>query len=93
LRKQYPDSLYLFPGHKGPSISERGIHDVVAQAGREAGLAFPVHPHMLRHGCGYALINKGTDVRVIQSYMGHVSIQSTVRYTHVDHSQFNGLWE
>jgi Phage integrase family len=44
-------------------------------------MPFKVHPHMLRHATGYALANKGTDTRTLQAYLGHRSIQSTVRYT------------
>ena len=39
-------------------------------------MPFKVHPHMLRHACGYALANKGTDTRTLQAYLGHRSIQS-----------------
>ena len=46
-----------------------------------AGLPFPVHTHMLRHGCGYALANAGHDTRAIQAWLGHANIQHTVRYT------------
>jgi site-specific recombinase XerD len=44
-------------------------------------LPFLVHPHQLRHACGYALANKGTDTRTLQAYLGHKNIQHTVRYT------------
>ena len=47
--------------------------------GDEAKLPFKVHPHMLRHATGFALANKGTDTRTLQAYLGHRSIQSTVR--------------
>ena len=40
-------------------------------------MPFKVHPHMLRHACGYALANNGTDTRTLQAYLGHRSIQST----------------
>ena len=43
-------------------------------------MPFKVHPHMLRRSTGYALANKGTDTRTLQAYLGHRSIQSTVRY-------------
>ena len=36
-----------------------------------------IHPHMLRHGAGYALINDGVDVRLVQEFLGHASITST----------------
>jgi integrase len=44
-------------------------------------MAFPIHPHMLRHACGFKLANDGVDTRTIQAYLGHKSIQHTVRYT------------
>src|SRR5947207_2500205 len=46
-----------------------------------AKMPFPVHPHMLRHGCGYALANAGHDTRALQAWLGHKNIQHTVRYT------------
>jgi len=46
-----------------------------------AKMPFPIHPHMLRHGCGYALANAGHDTRRLQAYLGHKNIQHTVRYT------------
>jgi site-specific recombinase XerD len=45
-------------------------------------MQFPIHPHMLRHGCGYALANAGHDTRRLQAYLGHKNIQHTVRYLH-----------
>jgi hypothetical protein len=44
-------------------------------------MPFAVHPHMLRHGCGYALANAGHDTRALQAWLGHKNIQHTVRYT------------
>jgi len=52
-----------------------------------------VHPHMLRHACGYYLANKGVDTRTIQAYLGHKNIQHTVRYTELAPDRFNGLWD
>jgi type 1 fimbriae regulatory protein FimB/type 1 fimbriae regulatory protein FimE len=52
---------------------------MVERAGRGAKLGFKVHPHMLRHACGYALANKGHDTRALQAYLGHHNIQHTVR--------------
>jgi hypothetical protein len=44
-------------------------------------MAFPIHSHMLRRGCGYALANARHDTRAIQAWMGHKNIRHTVRYT------------
>jgi len=55
-------------------------------------LAFPVHPHMLRHACGYKLANDGQDTRALQHYLGHRNIQHTVRYTELAVDRFKGFW-
>ena len=62
------------------------------RAGIEAKLPFKAHPHMLRHATGFALANKGTDTRTLQAYLGHRSIQSTVRYTELAPGRFKNLW-
>ena len=56
-----------------------GLPKMVERAGIEAKIGFKVHPHMLRHTAGFVLANKGTDTRTLQGYLGHRSIQSTVR--------------
>ena len=54
---------------------------------------FPVHPHMLRHACGYKLANDGQDTRAVQHYLGHKNIQHTVRYTELSPERFKSFWE
>jgi len=61
--------------------------------GPDAQLPLHVHPHMLRHACGFTLANKGTDTRTIQAYLGHRSIQHTVRYTELAPGRFQGLFD
>jgi type 1 fimbriae regulatory protein FimB len=65
----------------------------VRVTGERAGVGFHVHPHMLRHGCGYALANRGYDLRVIQDYLGHRDPKHTTRYTRTAANRFEGLWE
>jgi len=77
---------------KGP-LTTSTVRKVVARAGEEAGIGFPVHPHMLRHACGYKLANDGQDTRAIQLYMGHRNIQHTVRYTELASDRFNRFWK
>ena len=66
---------------------------IIARAGELAGLGFPVHPHMLRHACGFYLANRRVDTRAIQLYMGHSNIQHTCRYTELAADRFNGFWK
>jgi type 1 fimbriae regulatory protein FimB/type 1 fimbriae regulatory protein FimE len=68
------------------------VHHIVAAAGEVAGLPFPVHPHMLRHACGFYLANKGVDTRALQQYLGHRNIQHTVRYTELTPQRFQDFW-
>ena len=49
-------------------------------------------PHMLRHGCGYALANAGHDTRALQAWLGHKNIQHTVRYTELAPDRFRNFW-
>jgi site-specific recombinase XerD len=64
----------------------------------EAPALFPgvigrrMHPHMLRHGCGYALANAGHDTRALQAWLGHKNIQHTVRYTELAPDRFKNFW-
>ena len=51
------------------------------------------HSHMLRHSCGYKLANDGQDTRAIQHYLGHKSINSTVRYAALAPDRFKGFWK
>jgi site-specific recombinase XerD len=51
-----------------------------------------VHAHMLRHACGFALANAGHDTRSIQDWLGHRSIQHTVRYTELAPTRFRDFW-
>jgi type 1 fimbriae regulatory protein FimB len=57
-----------------------------------ASLPLLAHPHMLRHACGFALADQGADTRLIQDYLGHRSIQHTVRYTASNPARSVKLW-
>lgn len=92
LRREYPDSPYLFVGERGGPITDSSARKIIARAGERAGLAFSVHPHMLRHACGFTLANRGHDTRAIQAYLGHKNIQHTVRYTELSAERFNDFW-
>lgn len=82
---------YLFLSERGV-LTRFAINYLVEQAGERAKLGFRVHPHLLRHSCGYYLANKGFDTRLIQDYLGHRNIAHTVRYTRTAAVRFEGLW-
>jgi integrase len=74
LRRQSPDSSFVFATERGGPFTPDSINKLVKRIGERAGFAFPVHAHMLRHACGYALANAGHDTRRIQDWLGHRSI-------------------
>lgn len=92
-RKQKPKSAFVFTSERGAPFSSRGIHKMISLAGVKAGLPFTIHPHMLRHACGFKFANDGVDTRTIQKYLGHRNIQHTVRYTELSAKQFKNLWD
>jgi hypothetical protein len=73
-------------------MTPKAFHALFARIGQRAELPFPVHPHMLRHTCGYLLANKGRDTRALQAYLGHQNIQHTARYyTEMAADRFRGF--
>jgi integrase len=90
LRRDYPDTPYLFVSERGGPITDHTARKLVKRAGQNAGIDFPVHPHMLRHACGYKLANDGHNTRALQHYLGHKNIQHTVRYTELAVDRFKG---
>jgi type 1 fimbriae regulatory protein FimE len=92
LQRHYPASSYVFTTERQGPLTDSAVRKIIARAGIAAGLGFPVHPHMLRHACGYKLANDGQDTRAIQQYLGHKNIAHTVRYTELAPDRFKGFW-
>lgn len=91
LLRDEPDAQFVFCSERGTPLAARTAHGIIARAGVEAGIRFPVHPHMLRHSRGYRLAATGEDTRAIQAYLGHRNIQHTVLYTKLDPRRFKGF--
>ncbi|GKL87344.1 tyrosine recombinase [Klebsiella pneumoniae] len=93
IRSSWPQaaSEWLFLSRKGNPLSRQQFYQIIASSGGLAGLPLEIHPHMLRHSCGFALANMGIDTRLIQDYLGHRNILygSTTYcnfYSHVKYS-------
>ena len=82
---------WLFVSERKAPLTRHAVNYLIASAGKRAKLGH-VHPHMLRHSCGYALADKGTDLRTMQDYLGHRDPAMTVRYTRVAARRFEGLF-
>lgn len=93
LRERPQTALdFIFVSERGSPLTRQAAWRIMKEAGERAGLDVAVHPHMLKHSCGYFLANRGLDTRLIQDYMGHKQIQNTVRYTATNAKRFEGLW-
>ncbi|PKB85962.1 integrase [Ewingella americana] len=82
------DTPWLFLSKHGGQLSRQQFYRLVRKYGETGGLDVQVHPHMLRHACGFALADKGLDTIVIQKYLGHRNIQNTTIYTGTTASQY-----
>ncbi len=92
LQRDYSGPYVFVTERKGPLTTDN-VRKIVARAGDRAKIGFPIHPHMLRHACGYKLANDGHDTRALQHYLGHKNIQHTVRYTELAADRFKGFWK
>ena len=82
---------WLFLSERGQPLSRKTVYYLVSTAAQSAGLQ-NVHPHTLRHSCGYHLADKGTDLRTMQDYLGHRDPRHTVHYSRITGRRFEGLW-
>ncbi len=73
----------LFPNSSGKKLSTQGVARVLLVLGTTAALETKVTPHMIRHTTATLLLRCGADIRIVQEVLGHASIVTTQRYTHV----------
>jgi type 1 fimbriae regulatory protein FimB len=92
LRSRQDDLPWLFISERLQPLSDRSVRVIVANAAKAARLPH-VHPHMLRHSCGFYLHNRGQNSRLIQDYLGHANPASTMLYTRTASKQFEGLFD
>ncbi|WP_312284253.1 tyrosine-type DNA invertase [Yokenella regensburgei] len=94
IRTEYnvDETKWLFISRKGQRLTRQQLYRMLKNLGKSAGLDIDVHPHMLRHACGFELAEQGIDTRLIQDYLGHRNIRHTVHYTASNAARFNNLW-
>ena len=92
LQRESEAGPFVFITERGAPFTTAGFARMMERAAKSAGLGIKVHPHMLRHACGFALANAGHDTRALQAYLGHKNIQHTVRYTELAPDRFKNFW-
>ena len=83
----------LFISLKGKPISVPGIRWIITKYSERSGLEKNIHPHSLRHSFATHLVNSGCDVKIVQELLGHASISTTQRYTHVNMEHLRKVYE
>ncbi len=92
LQRESERTRFVFVSERGSPFTTAGFARMIERAGEEAKLGIKAHAHMLRHGCGYYLANKGHDTRALQAWLGHKNIAHTVRYTELAPDRFKTFW-
>jgi site-specific recombinase XerD len=83
-KAQRPTGPVIFPGRGGrETLTREAVQKVVAHAARKAGIPHRVYPHLLRHAFATHMLELGGDLRTVQILLGHRSLHSTARYTHL----------
>ncbi|MDH5795942.1 MAG: tyrosine-type recombinase/integrase [Anaplasmataceae bacterium] len=92
LRERDSNLPWLFLSEQKTQMHRNTIARLINICTKLANFDKKISPHMLRHGCGYYLVNKNVNIRVIQEYLGHKDIANTAIYTSLDSNQYKGLF-
>jgi integrase/recombinase XerC len=80
----WPRTGPVFRNHRGGRLTPRSVARILTQRLAAAGITRPASPHALRHTFATHMLGAGADLRAIQEMLGHRSLSTTQRYTHVD---------
>lgn len=83
-RGKHPDEQALFLNNRGKRITARSVERIIKDYGIRAGIKSEVTPHALRHSFATHLLEMGADLRTVQELLGHVSLSTTQKYTHLN---------
>lgn len=92
-RGKKPDQDAMFLNSRGKRITARSIERIIKDYGIRAGIKVAVTPHALRHSFATHLLEMGADLRTVQELLGHVSLSTTQKYTHLNLDHLSRVYD
>lgn len=92
-RGHAPENNALFLNSRGSRLTSRSVERLVREYGERAGITVTVTPHALRHSFATHLLEMGADLRTVQELLGHVSLSTTQKYTHLNMDHLTRIYD
>jgi len=93
LLKDRPSSYLFVNARGGRSLSRVGFWKIIKKYGRQSGLTQELSPHVLRHSFATHLLERGADLRMIQTLLGHADLSTTQIYTHILEARLKAVYD
>lgn len=89
--REYKSNIYVLNGQNELKYSERSVGQVIKQLAEKAGINKRVYTHLIRHTSATHMVELGTDINLIQKWLGHNNVKTTNIYLHISHNHISKI--